>query len=59
MSTEGELLAMVYDSVQVGGTGVAIGRNIFQAENPTLLVRKLCAIVHQGWPVEEAERIKL
>ena len=59
MSTERELLQMVYDSVQVGGTGVAIGRNIFQAKNPTLLVRKLCAIVHQGWPVEEAERIRL
>jgi fructose-bisphosphate aldolase/2-amino-3,7-dideoxy-D-threo-hept-6-ulosonate synthase len=59
MSTERELLTMVYDSVQVGGTGVAIGRNIFQAENPTLLVRKLCAVVHQNWTVEEAERIRL
>jgi fructose-bisphosphate aldolase/2-amino-3,7-dideoxy-D-threo-hept-6-ulosonate synthase len=59
MSTERELLTMVYDSVQVGGTGVAIGRNIFQAENPTLLVRKLCAVVHQSLTVEEAERIKI
>jgi len=58
MSTERELLTMVRDSVQAGGIGVAIGRNIFQAENPTLLVRKLCAVVHQNWTVEEAERIR-
>jgi fructose-bisphosphate aldolase/2-amino-3,7-dideoxy-D-threo-hept-6-ulosonate synthase len=57
MSTERELLTMVYDSVQAGGAGVAIGRNIFQAEDPTLLVRKLSAVVHQGGTVEEAERI--
>jgi fructose-bisphosphate aldolase/2-amino-3,7-dideoxy-D-threo-hept-6-ulosonate synthase len=59
MNTEKELLEMVYDAIQVGGAGVAIGRNIFQARNPTLLIRKLCSIVHQGYTVEEAERIKL
>jgi len=57
MNTERDLLQMVYDAVGVGGAGVAFGRNIFQAENPTLLVRKLCAIVHKGYTVEEAEEI--
>ena len=59
MNTERDLLQMVYDALGVGGAGVAIGRNIFQAENPTLLVRKLCSIVHKGYTVDEAENIKL
>jgi len=36
MDTEADLLQMVYDAIGAGATGVAIGRNIFQAENPTL-----------------------
>jgi fructose-bisphosphate aldolase/2-amino-3,7-dideoxy-D-threo-hept-6-ulosonate synthase len=58
VNTELDLLQMVYDAVAVGGAGVAFGRNIFQAENPTLLVRKLCAIVHKGYTAEEAEKIE-
>jgi fructose-bisphosphate aldolase/2-amino-3,7-dideoxy-D-threo-hept-6-ulosonate synthase len=57
METEGDLLRMVYDAVNVGAAGVAFGRNIFQAENPTLLVKKLCTIVHKGGTVEEAETV--
>ncbi|MDM7934084.1 MAG: 2-amino-3,7-dideoxy-D-threo-hept-6-ulosonate synthase [Methanothrix sp.] len=59
MDTEKELLQMVYDAVSVGAAGVAIGRNIFQAENPTLLVRRLCSIVHEGYTPEEAEGISI
>ncbi|MCJ7445288.1 MAG: 2-amino-3,7-dideoxy-D-threo-hept-6-ulosonate synthase [Methanotrichaceae archaeon] len=59
MSTEVDLLQMVYDAISVGSAGVAIGRNIFQADNPTLLVRKLCAIVHKGYTVEEAGKLNL
>lgn len=59
MDTEKELLQMVYDSINVGGAGVAIGRNIFQADNPTLLVKKLCTIVHKGYTPEEAEKVTL
>ncbi len=59
MNTERDLLQMVYDAIGVGAAGVAIGRNIFQAENPTLLVRKLCSIVHKGYTVDEAEKVKL
>jgi fructose-bisphosphate aldolase/2-amino-3,7-dideoxy-D-threo-hept-6-ulosonate synthase len=59
MDTERDLLQMVYDAIGVGGAGVAFGRNIFQAENPTLLVRKLCAIVHKDYTPEEAEKVTL
>jgi fructose-bisphosphate aldolase/2-amino-3,7-dideoxy-D-threo-hept-6-ulosonate synthase len=57
VETEKELLQMVYDAISVGGKGVAFGRNIFQAENPTLLVKKLCAVVHLGYSAEEAEKL--
>jgi fructose-bisphosphate aldolase/2-amino-3,7-dideoxy-D-threo-hept-6-ulosonate synthase len=59
MDTEHDLLQMVYDAISVGASGVAIGRNIFQAQDPTLLVKKLCSIVHRGHTVEEAEKIGL
>jgi fructose-bisphosphate aldolase/2-amino-3,7-dideoxy-D-threo-hept-6-ulosonate synthase len=59
MATEKDLMQMVHEAINVGGAGVAIGRNIFQADDPTLLVRKLCAIVHKGYSAEEAEKIKV
>jgi len=59
MDTETDLLQMVYDAVNVGGMGVAFGRNIFQADNPTLLVKRLCSIVHEGYTPEEAAKVAL
>jgi len=59
MDTEKDLLQMVYDAISVGATGVAIGRNIFQAKNPTLLVKKLCTVVHMGYTADEAEKVEL
>jgi fructose-bisphosphate aldolase/2-amino-3,7-dideoxy-D-threo-hept-6-ulosonate synthase len=59
MGTEHELFEMIYDAIQVGAAGVSIGRNVFQAENPTLLVRKISKIVHEDYTVEEAEKIEL
>ena len=50
---------MIYDAIQVGAAGVSIGRNVFQAENPTLLVRKISKIVHEDYTVEEAEKLEL
>jgi fructose-bisphosphate aldolase/2-amino-3,7-dideoxy-D-threo-hept-6-ulosonate synthase len=58
MGTEHELFEMIFDAIQVGAAGVSIGRNVFQAENPTLLVRKISKIVHENYTVEEAEKIK-
>jgi len=54
MKTDREVLQMVYDSVRSGGVGVSIGRNVFQNENPTGMVKALAAIVHQGTEVEDA-----
>ncbi len=50
-------LRMVYDSIQAGGAGVSIGRNVFQHQNPTGMVKALNAIVHEKATVEEALKI--
>ncbi|WP_406660572.1 2-amino-3,7-dideoxy-D-threo-hept-6-ulosonate synthase [Methanolobus sp. ZRKC3] len=54
MDTEKQLLQMVYDSLQAGGKGVAIGRNVFQSEDPTKLVSRISKIVHHGMTADEA-----
>ncbi|MDY0386501.1 MAG: 2-amino-3,7-dideoxy-D-threo-hept-6-ulosonate synthase [Methanolobus sp.] len=53
MDTEKELLEMIYDSLQAGGKGVAIGRNVFQSDNPTKLVADISKIAHKGMTAEE------
>lgn len=53
MSAIEQLLQMTKDSIDAGGIGVAYGRNVFQAENPTAVVRALYRIVHENWDIEE------
>ena len=53
METESDLLQMVYESINSGGRGVAIGRNVFQADDPVALVGKISKVVHNGYTVEE------
>ena len=50
-------LQMVYDSMKAGAAGLSIGRNVFQHKNPTLMVKALTAIVHDGATVEKALKI--
>ncbi|MEM2099005.1 MAG: 2-amino-3,7-dideoxy-D-threo-hept-6-ulosonate synthase [Candidatus Bathyarchaeia archaeon] len=52
-----ELLQMVHDSLKAGGAGLSIGRNVFQHENPTLMVKALAAIIHENASVEQAQKI--
>jgi len=52
--TDEEFCKMVYSSVRAGGAGVAAGRNVFQHENPTNMVRVLCGIVHEGLDAKSA-----
>ena len=51
------LFEMVWKGVQAGAVGVAIGRNIFQAEHPSAVVAALAAILHQGASLEEANQV--
>jgi len=51
-----ELLEVTKQSIEVGGAGVAYGRNVFQAEDPTKVVKALYLIVHKNYEVSEAIR---
>jgi len=55
--TEAEFLEMVAGAIGAGGRGVAIGRNVFQHRDPTLITRRISSIVHQGATVEEAQEL--
>lgn len=57
VETVREVLQMVHDSIKAGGAGISIGRNVFQHENPTRMVKALSAIVHNGASVEESLKI--
>jgi class I fructose-bisphosphate aldolase len=54
MDSDREILEMVKGSIEAGGAGVSIGRNVFQHKDPTQMVRAICAIVHDGKSVGEA-----
>ncbi|MDI6641484.1 MAG: 2-amino-3,7-dideoxy-D-threo-hept-6-ulosonate synthase [Elusimicrobiota bacterium] len=55
--TELDLFKMVEGSLKAGGKGVSIGRNVFQHENPILIIKAISAMVHQGASVEDAMQI--
>ncbi len=51
---ERDMLVDIKAAVEAGGAGVAIGRNIFQADDPATMVAAVGAILHRGASVEEA-----
>ena len=53
MDTTKDLLNMVYDSIQAGGSGVAFGRNVFQAEDPRKIISAIAKIVHKNFTADE------
>jgi fructose-bisphosphate aldolase/2-amino-3,7-dideoxy-D-threo-hept-6-ulosonate synthase len=54
---ERDFLQTVWGSIQAGAAGTSIGRNVFQARNPTKMVRAVSGIVHEGLSVDEAMKI--
>jgi fructose-bisphosphate aldolase, class I len=54
---EADMLADIKAAVENGAAGVAIGRNIFQAESPRAMTAAVAAILHAGLTVEEAMEI--
>lgn len=51
---ERAMLEDIKNAIGTGAAGVAIGRNIFQAENPGAMTRAVAAIIHEGVSVDEA-----
>ncbi len=44
INNEQDLIKMIEDSLEVGGAGVSIGRNVFQSPNRVDLVKQICKI---------------
>ena len=51
---EKDALTMAYRAIQAGATGVDMGRNIFQSEDPVAMMQAVGAVVHKGATVNEA-----
>lgn len=43
----------VHSTIEVGGNGLAVGRNIFQREDPTKLLDRLEGVIFEGKSVDE------
>jgi fructose-bisphosphate aldolase, class I len=54
---ENEMLAEIKQAMDEGVSGVAIGRNIWQFENPTAMTRAVAAILHENATVEQAMKL--
>ena len=52
-----EILQTTNDALRAGAAGLSFGRNVFQHENPALIVKALSAIVHDNASVEQALKI--
>jgi putative autoinducer-2 (AI-2) aldolase len=49
-----DALTMAYNAVQQGASGVDMGRNIFQSENPVAMIQAIKAVVHDNETPEKA-----
>ena len=54
ITSDKRLFQMVYDSLQAGGAGLSIGRNVFDHPKRVLLMQALNAMVHSNATVEDA-----
>ena len=51
------MLENIWAALDVGAKGVAIGRNIFQAENPETMTAAVAALIHENASIDEAMEI--
>lgn len=54
MDSDMDILNMVHDSMEAGGHGVSIGRNVFQNNNVQGIMKAISSIVLDGYSVDEA-----
>jgi fructose-bisphosphate aldolase/2-amino-3,7-dideoxy-D-threo-hept-6-ulosonate synthase len=55
--TPGEFLGVLKNTIDAGGRGCAVGRNVWQNKRPRSMLRAVQAIVHQHCSVEDALEI--
>jgi fructose-bisphosphate aldolase/2-amino-3,7-dideoxy-D-threo-hept-6-ulosonate synthase len=54
MATSKDVLQMIWEAIQAGAAGASMGRNVFQAPDPTKMVGAIAKIVHEEYDVKEA-----
>lgn len=54
---EKDALQMTKNAIKEGASGVDMGRNIFQSDNPVGMIKAIKAVVHKGASVDEAFEI--
>lgn len=52
-----DFVTMVHDSLQAGGAGLSVGRNVFQHPRRILLLTALRGVVHENWTIEQAMQV--
>ncbi len=57
MNSDRDILEMVKGSIEAGGAGVSIGRNVFQHKTPSLMVKAISSIVNENASVDDALNI--
>jgi class I fructose-bisphosphate aldolase len=57
MESDREILEMVRGSIDAGGAGVSIGRNVFQHRDPSKMVKAISLIVHDNGSVDDALQV--
>ena len=55
--SERGMLETIRQALDAGAAGVAIGRNIFQAEDPHAMTAAVAGLLHDDLSVEEAARL--
>ncbi|MGB9835057.1 MAG: class I fructose-bisphosphate aldolase [bacterium] len=54
IENEEQLFQNILESLEAGGAGVAIGRNIWQGGKTRKMTRAIVGLVHEGWTIEQA-----
>lgn len=57
MDSDRDILEMVKGSIEAGGAGVSIGRNVFQHKDPKSMVQAISAVVNDDYTVADALKI--
>ncbi len=58
MDSDEDIFRMVLGALSAGAAGVSIGRNAFQHEDPTKMVKAITAVVHKGKGMEAMEILR-
>ncbi len=56
---EKDALELAYNAISRGASGVDMGRNIFQAENPAAMAQAVGTVVHEGYDYNKAYELYL